>query len=204
MLEPDFPKELISIYGYNWIGRDRNRYGGGIGFYIRDTLNYRVRSDLNNTDIEVLTIEISKYKTKPFLVTTWCRPPNTPIQFTKHTNSIHEFEKLLQYIDLEDKESIILADLNCDLIPEFTNDCNTDELNFVSNMYQYKQLIQEPTRETRNTKSLIDHRFTNKPENIILTGVSKIAISDHYLIYGVRKFPSLKANMYKNNRISRL
>jgi hypothetical protein len=41
-LEPDFQKELISIYGYNWIGRDRNRHGGGIGFYIRDTLNYRV------------------------------------------------------------------------------------------------------------------------------------------------------------------
>ena len=28
----------------------------------------------------------------------------------------------------------------------------------------------------------------------MLTGVSKIAISVHYLIYGVRKFPSLKAN----------
>ena len=87
-----------------------------------------------------------------------------------------------------------MGDLNCDLIPEFTNDCNTNELNFVTNMYQYKQLIQGPTRVTRNTKSLIDHLFTNKPENIILTGVSKIAISDHYLIYGVRKFPSLKAN----------
>ena len=63
-------------------------------------------------------------------------------------------------------------------------------------MYQYKQLIQELTRVTRNTKSLIDHLFTNKPENIIhvLTGVSKIAISDHYLIFEVRKFPSLKAN----------
>jgi hypothetical protein len=61
-------------------------------------------------------------------------------------------------------------------------------------MYQYKQLIQEPTRVTRNTKSLHDHLFTNKPENIILTGVSKIAISDHYLIYGLRKFPSLKEN----------
>ena len=31
-------------------------------------------------------------------------------------------------------------------------------------------------------------------EYIILAGVSKIAISDHYLIYGVRKFSSLKAN----------
>jgi hypothetical protein len=61
-------------------------------------------------------------------------------------------------------------------------------------MYQYKQLIQEPTRVARNTKSLIDHLFTNKPEKIIQAGVSKIAINDHYLINGVRKFPSLKAN----------
>ena len=78
--EPDFLKELISINRYNWIGRDRNRHGGGIGFYTRDTLNYSVRSDLNNTQIEVLTIEISKYKTKPFLVTTWYRLPNTPVE----------------------------------------------------------------------------------------------------------------------------
>ena len=85
-------------------------HGGGIGFYIRDTLNYSVRSDLNNTQIEVLTIEISKYKTKAFLVTTWYRPPNTPVE------SFQEFEKLLQHIDLEDKESIILGDLNCNLI----------------------------------------------------------------------------------------
>ena len=56
-LDPDFPKELISIYGYNWIGRDRNRHGGGIGFYIRDTLNYRVRSDLNNILLKYLNIK---------------------------------------------------------------------------------------------------------------------------------------------------
>ena len=67
-------------------------------------------------------------------ITSWYRPPNTPIE------KFQEFEKLLQYIDLEDKENIILGDLNCDLIPEFTNDCNTNELNFVTNMYQYKQL----------------------------------------------------------------
>ena len=60
-------------------------------------------------------------------------------------------------------------------------------------MYQYKQLIQEPTRVTTKTKSL-GHFFKNKLENIVLAGVSKITISDHYLIYGVRKFPSLKAN----------
>ena len=187
-LKPDFPKELISINGYNWIGRDKNRHGGGIGFYIRETLSYRVRSALNNTQIEVLTIEISKYKTEPFLVTTWYRPPNMSIE------TVQECEKLLQCIDIDDKESIILGDLNCNLISEDKNDSNIDELKFVTNMYQYEQLIREPTRVKRKTKSLIDHLFTNKSENFVLMGVSKITISDHYLIYGVRKFPSLKTN----------
>ena len=36
-LGPDFRKELIYIYGYNWIGRDRNRHGCGVSFYIKDT-----------------------------------------------------------------------------------------------------------------------------------------------------------------------
>ncbi len=88
-----------------------------------------MRSDLNNTDIEVLTIEISKYKTKPFLVTTWYRPPKLP---NTSIEKFQEVEKLLQYIDLEDKESIILGDSNCDLISEFTYDSNTNEHKYVS------------------------------------------------------------------------
>ena len=80
------------------------------------------------------------------------------------TKKFPEFEKILQYIDIE-KESIILGDFNCDLISKDTNDRNLMELNFITSMYQYKQLIQEPTRVTKNTKSLIDHFFTNKLKN---------------------------------------
>ena len=40
----------------------RNRSGGGVGFFIQDTINYRIRSDLNDTDIEFLTIESLKNK----------------------------------------------------------------------------------------------------------------------------------------------
>ena len=36
-LDFDIPKELVSIQGYTWISRDRNRFGGGIGPYIRNT-----------------------------------------------------------------------------------------------------------------------------------------------------------------------
>ena len=42
---------------------------------------------------------------KPFLITTWYRPPNSSI------DKLKEFEKLLQGIDYEDKESIIMGDI---------------------------------------------------------------------------------------------
>ena len=33
--------------GYEFIRRDRNRQGGGVGFYIKTSINFAVRSDLN-------------------------------------------------------------------------------------------------------------------------------------------------------------
>ena len=43
-----------------------------------------------------------------------------------------------------------------------------------------------------NTSSLIDHFYTNKKDNIIIAGTTKITISDHYLIYCIGSFPSSK------------
>ena len=87
---------------------------------------------------------------------------------------------------MEGKESIILGDFNCDLFANNSIDQNTNELSFVTNLYQYKQFIDEPTRETSNSKSLIDHFYSNK-KNIVLAGVSKISISDHYKKISVKE-----------------
>ena len=82
--------------------------------------------------------------------------------------------------------------MNCDLLNKSQEDHITKELNFITNLYQYDQLIDEPTRETTCSKSLIDHFYSNRKQNVVLAGVSRITISDHYLIYGIKKFPSLK------------
>ena len=37
----------LHILGYEFIRRDRNRHGGGVGFYIKSSNSYIVRSDLN-------------------------------------------------------------------------------------------------------------------------------------------------------------
>ncbi|CAB4020519.1 Hypothetical predicted protein [Paramuricea clavata] len=105
-LDSDYPADLISIDGYTWIAKNRNRSGGAVGFYIRNTINFHERIDLNNNEIETLTIEVLKPKMKPFLITTWYRLPNST------TDKLKEFEKLLQQIDYEDKESHIKNENN--------------------------------------------------------------------------------------------
>ena len=68
-LDNSIPIQLITVQGYSWIYKHRNRSGGGVGFYIKDSINYRIRSDLNDPDIEILTIEIFEKNINPFLIT---------------------------------------------------------------------------------------------------------------------------------------
>ncbi len=153
--------------------------------FIRDTISFQLRSDLNDPNIEILTIEITKNKSKPFLLTTWYRPPNDPI------DTLYKFENCLKLTDNENKESIILGDVNSDILSSnpshLVSEMNfiTNEMNFITNLYQYEQLINEPTRVTKDNATLIDHFYTTKPDLIISSGVRIITISDHYLIYAV-------------------
>ena len=127
-MAPSVPTDLIAIPGYTWVAKDRNRFGGGVGFFIRDAINFRLRPDLDNKDLEILTIEIIKPKTKPFLITTWYRPPSDLI------DSLHKFENTLRLIDADDKESIIIGDLNCNLLTYNTTDSFKNELNFTTSL----------------------------------------------------------------------
>ena len=50
-----------------------------------------------------------------------------------------------------------------------------------------QQLIYEPTRETASSSTVIDHIATNDPRNVVESGVMQTCISDHYVVYVVRK-----------------
>ena len=49
----------------------------GFVFYVRSTISFLLRPDLSCQEIENLCIEIRKPNSKPFLITTWYRPPNS-------------------------------------------------------------------------------------------------------------------------------
>ena len=43
-----------------------------------------------------------------------------------------------------------------------------------------------PTRETIVTSTLLDHVAVSNAINIVESGVYRVALSDHYLVYAVR------------------
>ena len=70
----------IEIPGYDIVRRDRNRSGGGVAMYIRSHIPYTIRNDLFPDNLELICVEIKKLKSKPLLITTWYRPPNSSVE----------------------------------------------------------------------------------------------------------------------------
>ena len=173
----------IAIDGYYVERRDRNQFGGGVAMYIHNSVEYKIRDDLVNFEIECLTTQVKIGMSKPFLVTSLYSPHNT----TGHLNKI---DSLITCIDTENKESIITGDTNCDFIKP------TDYTTFEKNNKNHglTQLIEDPTRTTDSTATLIDHIITNKPDIVGQSGVIPCGISDHDLTFMTRKviLPRLK------------
>ena len=98
-----------------------------------------------------------------------------------------EYEKFVQRCDIEHKQLILMGDINSDYA-KTPLDVHTRTLQFISSVYQLEQLIKEPTRVTKSSATTIDLIFTNTVDNIATSGVIHLGISDHSLIYAVRKF----------------
>ncbi|XP_028403422.1 uncharacterized protein LOC114526119 [Dendronephthya gigantea] len=172
----------IQLPGFELVRRDRDlngRHGGGICLYVRSNINYFIRHDLEAPTLEYLCIEITKPRSKAFLVNTWYRPPSSP------SEAFHAFEKIIGRIDSEDKEHYLLGDINCDMLSPGAY--NTSTLIDLFNIYGLSQLIDEPTRVTPSSRTLIDLCVTNCPQKIVNAGVLHLGISDHSLVYFIRK-----------------
>ena len=48
-LDPHYPKELTSLPGYQQERLDRTSSGGGVSIYIRDSIKYKLHSDVPRT-----------------------------------------------------------------------------------------------------------------------------------------------------------
>ena len=86
--------------------------------------------------------------------------------------------------------------MNCDHLKD-PIEPHTRKLQFLSSVYQLGQLISEPTRVTDKSATLIDLAFINDTNNIAKSGVIYNGMSDHNIIYIVRRFVPLKRQEIK-------
>ena len=93
----------VHLPGYDVVRKDRESNGrnGSVCIY--------VRSNIIVLNLECLTVEISKPRLKPLLVSTWYRPPqSSPGLFST-------FERIIDKTDAENLELYLMGDLNCNL-----------------------------------------------------------------------------------------
>ena len=85
------------------------RNDGGVCIYLRSNRNYHIRDYFSDDQLECLAVEITRPHSRPFIISTWYRPPGSFFDI------FHRFEKLVDKIDSEYKDFYLLGDLNCDV-----------------------------------------------------------------------------------------
>ena len=177
--------EEVSIPGYTVFRKDRGSKGGGVIVYARDDLSVVRRSDLERPDVEGLWLEITLPKSRSFLFGTCYRPPSS----LKHTdpNFMSVFSDTTESLSVENKEVLVLGDFNCDFSAKKTTQPECKQMKCLFKSLNFSQLIISPTRIAPESSTLIDLIATNNPQNIRSSGVLSSGLSDHELIYCVRK-----------------
>ena len=145
--------------------------------HLKEGISCKRRLDLEQENFECIWLEIKPIKSKPFLIGNIYRPPNSTIQW----NGI--FEDVIENVLREEKEIYIMGDINRDLFNDNIKKSWTDYME----PFGLIQLVSEATRVTPDSSTLIDHVYSNCPENVNSINVPRINLSDHFPIFFTRK-----------------
>ena len=89
-------------------------------------------------------------------------------RFTSQVD-FNKFETILLKVDTEDKELIILGDFNIDLM----SDKIPLKWTHLINIINMSQIVSDPTKVTKTSSTLVEHVYSNQPENIDFISVPK-------------------------------
>jgi len=89
---------------------------------------------------------------------------------------LSDFSDSMDKYFLKQKECIVLGDFNFDILKSVGSSRVWLEL---MESFNYSQLGDKPTRISQHSSTLIDHIFSNAPNNIASISVAHYSISDH-------------------------
>ena len=149
--------------------------------YIKNGIPYTRRADLETDDLGIIWLEINFKNCKLFVVGVLYRPLDTLKYSNK--NFLKSLSDVLNKLSYEDKETILMGDINCD----YLKDNYHREIKNLFVSYGFKQLIEKATRITETNEMLIDVILTNSPETIRNYETILSSNSDHDIIAIIRK-----------------
>ena len=185
--------QLLAIPGFQpliFTNRMRGR-GGGVGFYIRNGINFTINKDLSVfTDkiFESLTLNLSftcNNKLKQLSVSSIYRSPS-PLNgqtANEQMDNFHKiFDDLLTKLSNCNIDAYVFLDSNINL---FNLDSNNHSSTYLSNISNSGFLVTNfrATRIQSSIPSHIDHILTNSKDSNITSGSIVDDISDHFMTF---------------------
>lgn len=192
--------KLLKLDGYSMASsfcREKHD-GGGVCIFIKETLEYRERLDINSMSIEMI-FEISAIELpKENLLIINLYWPNSKREIDVFYSCL---DKLLTHISTKDstKNVVIGGDFNVDFLS------NNNEKNRLSNLmlsHNFHQKVRKPTRVTSTSNSCIDLIFTNFSSKSVKVSVEEYGFSDHRgLLFSL---PFLKKQIKQLSKFKRI
>lgn len=181
-LDSTYNTTLLQHPYYRILRRDRKKGGGGLLVYIRNSVSAYRRHKLEPTDMESICIDVKGHNNSRFIVLACYRSPskNKPADFLP---SLYTAAETLYNTR---NELLIIGDLNFNMLDDGNSEPDPHLTDFCDR-FCMTNTITEPTRVTNTSASLIDVLITSNPERFVLSGTMKLGISDHDLIYTIRK-----------------
>ena len=167
--ENDSIEDIENYHPFESVPRQTNEKAGGVGFYARADLSYRIISF--ESPIEHVIVEITFTNKSKINFCLIYRP-----QTCRLTTFMPEFEKLLLFLKTLNNETIIFGDFNIDTLVE-----STEKKNYLDLLasFSYENQNFEPTRVTATSSTSLDHVSATKP---LQTETIQTTISDHYTL----------------------
>lgn len=177
-LHADDPDDIVSIQDYTYVRQDRpdSIRGGGVGMYIKSSIGFRTIFSEYRESIEQLWVEI-KCKNRIHVVGMVYRTSSS----RDYETFFSTFEETLIQIHLKYDSIICLGDFNLDMLKQDSNN-NVSRLLAITDTFGLKQAVNEPTRISKTSFSILDLVFTNCDYNVDIE-ILELNIADHCCVY---------------------
>ena len=172
----------VNIPNFKVFRCDQGR-GGGVCIYVSNQLKTNVINLFipKEPGIEDVWVSVQSQMFPAIIVGCVYRHPKS------HVGSFEYIQDVFRQLCVSKKDFYVLGDFNDDILSKGNKMCGIIKNNKLS------QMIEEPTRVTPTSATLLDLIITNKPDLVLVKSVVPQVIADHDLI-------SIKVNIRKPKR----